>query len=61
MNKDQIKGVATEIAGKVQEGVGKLIGSEEQQAKGLGKQISGEAEKTYGDAKEAIKDASKHF
>ena len=59
MNKDQVKGVAKEIAGKVQQETGKLVGSKEQQAKGLGKKISGEAEKSYGDAKERIKDANK--
>ncbi|MCX7193731.1 MAG: CsbD family protein [Proteobacteria bacterium] len=60
MNKDQVKGVAKEIAGKVQEASGKLVGSKEQQVKGLGKQISGKAEKTYGDAKEVVKNANKH-
>ncbi len=55
MNKNQVKGVLKEVAGKVQEEVGKMSGSKEQQAKGLGKQISGKAEKTYGDAKETIK------
>lgn len=59
MNKDQVKGIAKDIAGKVQEEVGKLVGSKEQQAKGLGKQISGNAQKIYGDAKEVIKDANK--
>ena len=60
MNKDQVKGVAKEIAGKVQQEAGKLVGSKTQQAKGLDKQISGKAEKNYGDAKEFIKDANKH-
>ena len=60
MNKDQVKGAAKDIAGKVQEEAGKLVGSKEQQIKGLGKQISGKAEKNYGDAKEVIKDANKH-
>jgi uncharacterized protein YjbJ (UPF0337 family) len=55
MNKDQVKGALKDIAGKVQEEAGKLVGSKEQQVKGLGKQISGKAEKTYGDAKEVIK------
>jgi uncharacterized protein YjbJ (UPF0337 family) len=59
MNKDQVKGVAKDIAGKVQEKAGKLVGSKEQQVKGLGKQISGQAEKTFGDAKEAVKNAGK--
>ena len=59
MNKNQVKGVATDIAGKVQEEAGKLVGSKEQQIKGLGKQIAGTAEKNYGDAKEAIKESNK--
>jgi uncharacterized protein YjbJ (UPF0337 family) len=60
MNKDQVKGAAKEIAGKVQQETGKLVGSKTQQAKGLGKKISGEAEKNYGNAKEFIKEEDKH-
>jgi uncharacterized protein YjbJ (UPF0337 family) len=61
MNKDQIKGVGKDVAGKVQEGAGKLVGSKSQQAKGLGKQVEGKAEKAFGDAKEVIKNnAKKH-
>lgn len=59
MNKDQVKGVAKDVAGKVQEAAGKLVGSKEQQVKGLSKQISGKTEKSYGDAKEIAKDAGK--
>jgi uncharacterized protein YjbJ (UPF0337 family) len=58
MNKDQVKGAAKDIAGKVQEEAGKAVGSKEQEAKGLGKQVSGKAQKKYGDAKEAVKDAA---
>lgn len=58
MNKDQVKGGARDIAGKVQEGIGKLTGSEEQEAKGIAKQVGGKAQETYGDAKEAAKDAA---
>ena len=46
MNKDQIKGTAKNIAGKVQENAGKIIGSTEQQIKGLQKQTAGKIEKT---------------
>jgi len=60
MNKDQVKGVAKDVAGKVQEKTGKLVGSKEQQIKGIEKQISGKAEKNFGDAKEHIKDAIRH-
>ncbi|MFZ6719935.1 CsbD family protein [Undibacterium sp. Ji49W] len=59
MNKDQIKGVAKDIAGKVQENTGKLIGSKEQEIKGQLKQVEGKIEKTSGDAQEAIKDIIK--
>ncbi len=58
MNKDQVAGIAKNIAGKVQEEAGKLVGSKEQQIKGLNKQISGQAEKSIGDLKEVVKDAT---
>ena len=54
MNKDQIKGTAKDVAGKVQEKAGKLVGNKEQQVKGLAKQISGKVQKGYGDVKEAV-------
>ena len=61
MNNNQIKGSVKDIAGKVQEGVGKMIGSKNQQAKGLSKQVAGKAEKKYGDAKEVVKDAQNYY
>ena len=57
MNKNQVNGAVKDVAGKVQEEVGKLYGSKEQQVKGLNKQIAGKAEKALGDVKEAIKHA----
>lgn len=59
MNKDQVKGVAKNIAGKVQEQAGKVVGSKEQQVKGLSKQISGKVQKNLGDAEEAIENLNK--
>lgn len=59
MNKDQVKGVAKDVAGKVQEQAGKLVGSKEQQIKGLAKQISGKAQKGVGDLKQVVEDSSK--
>jgi uncharacterized protein YjbJ (UPF0337 family) len=59
MNKDQVKGVAKSVAGKVQEQAGKLVGSKEQQIKGLSKQISGNVQKEVGDVKQAVKDLNK--
>ena len=59
MNKDQVKGVTKDIAGKVQEEAGKLVGSKEQQIKGLSKQISGKVQKGVGDAEKFFEDATK--
>jgi len=60
MNKDQVEGVTKDIACKVQEESGKLVGSKEQQVKGLSKQISGKMQKGLGDIEEAVKDSNKH-
>jgi uncharacterized protein YjbJ (UPF0337 family) len=51
-----VKGAAKDSAGKLQEQVGKAIGSRKQQAKGLTKQAAGKVQKAYGDVKQAIKD-----
>jgi uncharacterized protein YjbJ (UPF0337 family) len=59
MNKDQVKGVAKNVAGKVQQQAGKLAGSKKQQIKGLSKQISGKVQKGVGDVKQAVKDLTK--
>ncbi|MBK4735913.1 CsbD family protein [Noviherbaspirillum pedocola] len=55
MNKDQVKGVAKDIAGKVQETAGQVVGSNKQQAKGVAKQAEGKAQKAAGDVKDAVK------
>lgn len=59
MNKDQIKGAVKDVAGKIQEEAGKLVGNKEQEAKGLLKQVEGKAEKGLGDVKEIVKDAAR--
>ena len=59
MNKNQVKGVVKDAAGKVQETAGQLVGSKKQQAKGLAKQAEGKLEKGFGDAKASVKGASK--
>jgi uncharacterized protein YjbJ (UPF0337 family) len=59
MNKDQVKGATKDAAAKVQQKTGEVIGSTEQQAKGLAKQVEGKTQKNYGDAKEVIKDANR--
>ena len=56
MNKDQVKGVAKNVVGKLQEQAGKLVGSKKQQVKGLSKQISGKVQKGVGDVKQSVED-----
>ena len=60
MNEDQIIGAIKNFVGKVQEDLGKLIGSRDQLNKGVRKQIVGDAQQKYGKAKEAVKNARKH-
>jgi uncharacterized protein YjbJ (UPF0337 family) len=60
MNKDQIKGAARDVVGKVQQQAGKLAGSRKQQAKGLVKRISGKLQKGIGDARELLENAAKN-
>jgi len=56
MNKDQVKGKTKNIAGKVQEQAGKLVGSKGQQVKGLSKQIAGKVQESYGDARQSAEE-----
>lgn len=55
MNKDQVKGKAKEVGGKVQQKVGEAVGSRQQQAEGLSNQAEGKAQKKVGDVKEIAK------
>ena len=45
---------AKDIGGKIQEEVGKAVGSSEQQAKGLSKQVEGKVQEKAGDLRDAI-------
>jgi uncharacterized protein YjbJ (UPF0337 family) len=56
MNKDQVQGTLKDMAGKIQEEAGKLVGSKKQQAKGLKKQAEGKIQKGVGNLKEAASD-----
>ena len=57
MNKYQIEGASNNIAGKIQEEIGKIIGSKSQQAIGRSRQIDGKFAKLFGDARELIKES----
>ena len=59
MNTDQVKGAAKDIGGKIQEEVGKLVDSPEQQAEGMKKQLEGKVQQHIGNLKEVVKDIGK--
>ena len=52
MNRHHVKGTVKEVAGKVQQKLGKATGSTSQQLKGLGKQVVGKTQKAFGDAQD---------
>lgn len=56
MNKDQVKGKAKEIGGKIQKKFGDAIDSTEQQVKGIKNQTEGNIQQKVGDLKEVMKD-----
>jgi uncharacterized protein YjbJ (UPF0337 family) len=59
MNRDQVKGSAKDVAGKVQRKVGELTGNENQQAKGAAKQVEGKVQKAVGNVEGALDKADK--
>ena len=57
MNKDQLKGTAKHLRGKVQSRLGKAFGNPKHTVKGRVLQEEGRAQKTYGDARQAMEKA----
>ncbi|MES2127147.1 MAG: CsbD family protein [Pseudomonadota bacterium] len=60
MNKNQIKGKAKDIGGKIREEAGKIVGSNKQQVKGLNEQAEGKAQEKLGDVEESLKNRGKN-
>ena len=59
MNRNQVKGAAKDVAGKVQQKVGQLTGSKTQQAKGVAKQVEGKIQKGAGNVEQALDKADR--
>lgn len=55
MNKDQVKGVAEKVKGKVNETIGRATGDRKQEVQGDVQQAAGEPRKKAGDVKKAVK------
>lgn len=56
MNKDQVKGAAKEVAGKVQRKLGDAVDSPSQEVKGMAREAEGKVQKGVGNAREEVKD-----
>jgi uncharacterized protein YjbJ (UPF0337 family) len=59
VNKDQIKGQANEVDGKIKEVTGKVVGDKELEVKGSIQGSVGKAQKKFGDVKQDAKDFPK--
>ncbi len=57
---DKAKGLANEAAGKIKQGVGSAVGSDQLQAEGAAQEAKGAMQKAVGDAKGAVKDTANH-
>ena len=58
MNRDQVKGTAKDVAGKVQRKIGEVTGNTDQQIKGGAKQVEGKVQRGLGDAEQAAERAN---
>ena len=57
MNKDQFKGRAKEISGKIKKNVGDATDNPDTEAEGAGEEVEGKVQKTFGDLKNKIGNA----
>jgi uncharacterized protein YjbJ (UPF0337 family) len=55
MDKDRVKGTATNVGGKVKEGAGKVSGDQKLKKEGVVDQAKGKVQNAFGGFKDAIK------
>ena len=58
MDKDQVKGKAKDVAGRIQRQAGEWTGDEESQAEGAAKQAEGKVQNAWGQVKDAGRKAA---
>ena len=56
MDKDRVEGAATNIKGKVKEGVGKMTGDAKREAEGQADQVKGKAQNAVGGVKDRARE-----
>ncbi|MBI5262490.1 MAG: CsbD family protein [Bradyrhizobium sp.] len=57
MDQDRIAGSAKEFAGRVEGGVGEMVGDAKTQASGAAREAAGTVQNMYGQAKDAVREA----
>ena len=57
MNKDEVRGKAREIKGKVKQGVGEATGDERLHDEGVADEVAGEVQKGFGTARRKVGEA----
>jgi uncharacterized protein YjbJ (UPF0337 family) len=57
MDEDRVKGAATNLGGKIKEGVGSLVGDKKLETEGQADQVKGKVQNTVGGAKDTVRDA----
>ena len=56
---DKAKGYANEAAGKIKQGVGKVVGNDRLEAEGAAQEVKGNVQVGVGKVKDAAKDGAK--
>jgi uncharacterized protein YjbJ (UPF0337 family) len=57
MDKDRVEGSASNIKGKIKEGVGKMTGDSKTEAEGKAEQVKGKAQNAVGGLKDKAREA----
>jgi uncharacterized protein YjbJ (UPF0337 family) len=57
MDKDEIKGKAKDVSGRVERKVGEWTGDKDAEAEGAAKQVEGKVQNAWGKTKDAVRDA----
>lgn len=55
MNKDQVTGKVEQVAGRVKQEVGEIVGNQTLANQGVVEQVTGAARETWGNVKDAVK------
>lgn len=61
MNKDQVKGIAKQVGGEIQQGVGKLTGDTSTRVRGHANEVEGKLQEGLGDAKETVRNTEREL